>query len=93
MVSQEFILHVLLRILKKTFQVISNDILDVADCAIYFDIKNGINKDEVQDDELLNMNLIIVPITRQFLTNSNMVLDYILPFAKREHIPILPIVN
>lgn len=77
---------------EKTFQVIANDILNVLDCAIYYDVQNSINVHDINEEELERMNLIVVPITRRFLTNSNIVSEYVLPFAKKEHIPILPII-
>lgn len=77
----------------KTFKVISDDILNMIDCAIYYSEDKQVEETKEEFDvELARMNLIVIPVTYQLLMTSNKIMDYEIVYAKREHIPILPIV-
>ena len=45
-----------------------------------------------QEEDLQRMNLFVVPVTRRLLESPNRAMQEDLAYAKREHIPILPIV-
>lgn len=75
------------------FERISNDILRASDCVIYFtrDVTEAFHADEREVD-LDRINLIVVPVTKKLLTEPCRAMRYDIPYAQKEHIPILPIV-
>lgn len=78
--------------IKETFSEIADDILKIADCVVfYYEDNDDISSEEVEKN-LLEMNLIVFPVTQNFFVYQNDVLEGILQFSLKEHIPILPIV-
>ncbi len=77
---------------EKYFKMVCNDIFKTHDCAIYYteDMREIIAEDEKETD-LGRNNLFVVPITRKLLTTPNRAMDEDIPYALKEHIPILPI--
>lgn len=74
------------------FTRICNDIFKTHNCAIYYpdDLNLGIN-DPDYDIDLGSMNLFVIPVTHDLLSTPNRAMDEDFPFAKKMHIPILPI--
>lgn len=77
----------------RCFDSICDDIFKTHDVAIYY-LDDGSNKDEddtLFETDLRQMSLFLVPVSFKLLTESCFAKEYALPFAKKEHIPILPI--
>ncbi len=72
------------------FDKIAISILKQYDCVIYYNDYVDVNVDELLY-QLDQMQLIIVPITRNFLLESNVALDIEFKYAVEKHIPILPL--
>lgn len=77
---------------EKYFKKICEDIFRTHDCAIYYteDMTEIIAEVEKQVD-LGRHNLFVVPVTFRLLTTPNRAMDEDIPYAFKEHIPILPI--
>lgn len=68
------------------------DILNIQNCAIYYDAEPQVPCDaEVLLRELNEMQLIVIPITSRFLYQASQARDVVLPLARERHIPILPL--
>lgn len=67
-------------------------VLEACDCAIYYteDMRADLSSENSQTD-LGYMNLFVVPVTFKLLTTPNRAMDEDLPFAKKHHIAILPL--
>lgn len=78
---------------EKHFKKICDDIFKTHDCAIYYteDMTEVVAEDEKQVD-LGRNNLFVVPVTFKLLTTPNRAMDEDIPYALKEHIPVLPIV-
>ncbi|MBQ3265963.1 MAG: tetratricopeptide repeat protein [Ruminococcus sp.] len=76
------------------FDDIVKDIIDRQNCAVYY-LDPGVDADEVEDYELRlgQMQLFVVPVTRKLLTKQNRAMDVDIPFALKNHIPILPLMQ
>ena len=70
--------------------VLSEEILLLNDCAIYY---AGPMVERTPDfmEALKDMNLFIMPVTKRLLTTDNYALKQEFAYAKRKHIPVLPI--
>ena len=77
---------------EKSFDKICNDIFLCHACAIYYaeDLTERIEKEE-REIELGRSNLLVVPVTYKLLSTKNRAMDEDVPYAIKEHIPILPI--
>lgn len=77
---------------EKHFEKICDDIFKTHDCAIYYteDMTEIIAEDEKQVD-LGRNNLFVVPVTFKLLSTPNRAMDEDIPYALKEHIPVLPI--
>lgn len=77
---------------EKYFDKICNDILNSHDCAIYYtkNMSEQISNEDKETD-LGRSNLFVIPISVKLLTTPNRAIDEDVPYALREHIPILPI--
>ena len=77
---------------EKYFKKVCDDIFKTHDCAIYYteDMTASIADDEKEIDIGRN-NLLVVPVTYKLLTTSNRAMDEDVPYALKEHIPVLPI--
>lgn len=84
------------------FPLISEDILDVSNCAIWYDSSlAGLQEfltgtvpegtDVTLEDALQEMQLIVLAVTSKFLHSNNDTKDRVLPFALQNHIPVLPV--
>ncbi len=76
---------------EKHFNSICNDIFKMHDCAIYYtedmtEVIEGNNK----ATDLGRNNLFVVPVTFNLLTTPNRAMDEDIPYAIKEHIPVLP---
>lgn len=80
------------------FEDVTNEILEKTTdnniSAVFFHI----NPDAVFDfentkDFIENMQLIVVPVTWELLSTSNMVIEQIIPYALEKHIPFLPLLQ
>ena len=74
---------------EKYLKTIAQDLFATQNCAVWYTEEAHL-PDDVRDD-LVQMQLIVVVVTRRLLTTENDVLDVIVPFANAEHIPLLPI--
>lgn len=74
------------------FKKVCEDIFLTHDCAIYYteDMRAPIAEDEKEVD-LGRNNLFVVPVTQRLLTTPNRAMDQDIPYARRVHIPVLPI--
>ncbi len=74
------------------FKKVCDDIFKTHDCAIYYteDMTQIIAEDEKEVD-LGRNNLFVIPVTFNLLTTSNRAMDEDIPYALKEHIPVLPI--
>lgn len=77
---------------ERYFKKVCDDIFKTHDCAIYYteDMTEVIADDVIQVD-LGRNNLFVVPVTFKLLTTPNRAMDEDIPYALKEHIPILPI--
>ena len=76
----------------RTFEKVSDDILGISDCAIYYTENMSetlSSKEQVAD--LGVMNLFVIPVTKNLLQQSNRAMDDDFAFAKRSNIPVLPV--
>lgn len=77
---------------EKYFKKVCNDIFKTHDCVIYYteNMTEMITDDEKQVD-LVRNNLFVVPVTFKLLSTPNRAMDEEIPYALKEHIPVLPI--
>ena len=76
----------------KSFDKICEDIFKTHDCAIYYTEDMTAAFDEANvDTDLGSMNLFVIPVTFKLLTKPNRAMNFDFAYAKKEHIPVLPI--
>ncbi len=75
----------------KYFDMVSKDILDKQNCAIWYDEEPNRPWDEQLAFDLEQMQLFVMPVTKQLLRTDNRAISKELPFAKEHHIPVLPL--
>lgn len=75
---------------KDCFDKITDLILQKQNCAIWYSEDQDKYSDEALN-ELCQMQLIIIPVTVQFLETYNTAKEVIFSYAEEKHIPILPI--
>lgn len=78
---------------KLFFDEICRDILDVANCSIWYKPDSS---EYIEDDlelTLGQMQLIVIPITNRFLSDSNLINSKEFVFIREKRIPILPILQ
>lgn len=74
------------------FEEVCADILEIQNCAIYYDEEPEAPYDaEELLHELEQMQLIVIPVTERFLCQESRALAVELPFALERHIPVLPL--
>ena len=75
------------------FRTICSDVFALQEnCAIFYEEDPAAEYEECELFALLaEMRLIVVPITKKFLSGHSRAIEKELPFAKSKHIPILPI--
>ncbi len=74
------------------FESVSNDILGVVDCAVYY--TEDMNADLSDLNTLVcleRMNLFVIPVTLNLLTRPNRAMEFNYRFALKKHIPVLPL--
>ena len=75
-----------------TFKKVSDDILKVTDCAIYYtENMNEQFSTEELDVTIGQMNLFVIPVTRNLLEKPNRAMDNDFVYAVKNGIPVLPI--
>ncbi|MBR4864380.1 MAG: tetratricopeptide repeat protein [Oscillospiraceae bacterium] len=74
------------------FSKICQDIFKTHDCAVYYteDMTEAIPREQ-QNTDLNHMNLVVVPVTMKLLLQPNRAMDEDIAFARKQQIPILPI--
>ena len=72
------------------FDDIANLILKNSNCSIWFENSYGVKPDCAK---LNSMQLIVIPVTSNYLFSENYSRDSILEYALRNHIPVLPLVQ
>ncbi len=73
------------------FDEISAEILSVCDCVIWYNDHPTKAKDKALEQDLTQMQLFVMPVNSNILLKPNRARDIDLPFAKQNHIPVLPI--
>lgn len=66
-------------------------ILKEQDCAIWY--REPTCRDAVPFSDLEQMQLFVMPVTTKLLTTQNRAIDLEFPFAIRQHIPVLPLMQ
>lgn len=76
----------------KYFDTVCNDIFNAVDCAIYYteDMTSQIPDRNLSTD-LGSNNIFVIPVTYKLLSTPNRAMDKDFPYARSEHIPVLPI--
>ncbi len=78
---------------KKYFDIISDEILKISNCAIWFDTEPEEKYDEELFLDLAQMQLFVMPVTTKLLTENNRAIDVELEFAVKNNIPVLPLMQ
>ncbi|MBQ7365031.1 MAG: toll/interleukin-1 receptor domain-containing protein, partial [Clostridia bacterium] len=71
---------------------IADEILSEVNCAVFYHT-DPITDVEEHLRDLAEMNLFVIPVTTRFLTKPSDALTLDVPFAKDNHIPILPLMQ
>lgn len=74
------------------FEKICADLFRTHDCAVYY--KENPSEWMTDEDKALDLkqfNLLVVPVTFSLLSTKNAVIDDEIPYARKERIPVLPI--
>ena len=75
-----------------SFEKICNDLFKTCDCAVYYTEDMNARMSERDKDILLKgMNLFVIPVTFRLLSTANRTMDEDFVYAKKEKIPVLPI--
>lgn len=76
------------------FEPVSDEILRYQNCAIYYmEAGEQFYKEQELLSDLSQMQLFVMPVTTKLLTDENRVLELEFPFAMKEHIPVLPLMQ
>lgn len=75
----------------RCFEKITNQILDFENCALWY-LTSEENYQDIET-ELGGMRLFVIPVTTKLLTTSSRTMDIDLPFALKNHIPVLPLMQ
>lgn len=74
----------------KYFEEITEEILDIRNCVIYYKTDKNINSREIIDD-LSQINLFVIPVTWKFISEECDARVVEFQYALDNHIPVLPI--
>ena len=74
------------------FNKISDDILHLHNCSIYYCESCQETDTEQLEQYLSMMQLVVIPITSSFLCSDNIAFNCIFRFATKQNIPVLPII-
>ena len=77
----------------KYFTPISNQILELYDCAIWYPTEYNVPREENFYQDLKQMQLFILPVTENLIFNMESDLQKEIDFAKASGIPLLPIME
>ena len=78
---------------ERYFDTICEDIFKTQNCAIYYESDWETPADVVElESQLREMQLVVVPITGNFLFHKSRAFEMEYGFAMEKHIPVLPIV-
>lgn len=75
----------------RCFQKISDSILACTNCAVWYAQKQETG--DVHWENLKQMQLFVIPVTRELLIQPNAAMDAEIPFAMEHHIPVLPLMQ
>ena len=75
------------------FPSISEEILGLHNCSVWYPKNLQDVRDETFLADLAQMQLFVMPVTTNLLTDSSPALVVELPFAEKKHIPVLPLVQ
>ena len=73
------------------FDDISDEILDSFNCSVWYLDKAYEERDEDFFNELLQMQLFVMPVTSKLMYTKNRALDIEFKFATEHHVPVIPI--
>ena len=77
--------------MERSFNKLCDDFFSLSDPAIYYLENDEQENSEDIDFELRQMNLIVIPVSFKLLMERGFTMNVVVPLAKEEHIPILPI--
>ena len=79
---------------EKCFHAVVDDLLNRVDAAVFY-LKDSspIPEQEVLDAFVEQINLLVIPITENIVTQKNWALDTVFPLAQKRHIPILALLQ
>ena len=77
---------------KKFFENISDEVLALQNCSVWYKDGNDYVNEELLDD-LKGMQLFVMPVTTNLLCTENDALDIEFKFAIENHIPVLPLMQ
>ena len=72
---------------------VSQDILKHANCTVWYRNDEGSQCNEEHLFHLSQMQLFVIPVTPGLLSGGNRVTDVELPFAQKNGIPVLPLIQ
>lgn len=76
------------------FEKITHDLFKLSECAVFYD-PDPENPEDLENYEfdLSQMNLIVIPVTYNFLTRPCRAFDDVFRISQAEHIPFLPVLT
>lgn len=77
---------------KTFFETVSEEILAKQNCAVWY-LDADVVRDEALLADLKQMQLFVMPVTRELLCTENPALDIEFGFAVKNHIPVLPLMQ
>ena len=77
---------------EKYFEKVCADIFKTHDCAVFYtEDMNAVIADDEKETDLGRNNLFVIPVTFKLLATPNRAMDEDVPYALKQHIPVLPI--
>lgn len=78
---------------QRFFEEITDAVLTISDCAVYYYAPGDVPQDEDYYLNLGQMNLFVMPVTSQLLELPGRAMDVEFPYAIEHHIPVLPLMQ
>ena len=75
------------------FDTISNEILAKQNCSVWYHGQKQVTYTEAFWEDLLQMQMFVIPVTSRFLQEGEPVLEREFRFAMENHIPVLPLMQ
>ena len=75
----------------EAFPLVTEDLLNHANCSVWFDADMDETSSEELEDILKEMQLVVFAVTSKFIHENNRAKDLELPLALKNHIPVLPV--